>query len=157
MADELEQLEDWIGGLIQQMQPAERRKLARAVSLDLRRDNVDRIGAQKNPDGSSYTPRKRAPLRSKSGRMKRRADAMFQKLRKPAYLTAAHDESEASIGFPNATVSRVARVHQDGLRDRVARTADAPIVAYPKRVLVGFSPGYRERLADLVLAHLNPG
>lgn len=156
MAEDLERLEDWIGGLIGNLQPAERRKLARQVARDLRRDQVDRIGAQKNPDGSAYAPRKRPPLRTKTGRIKRRANAMFQKLRQSGHLRITADDSTAGVGFPNSQVSRIARVHQEGLRDRVSRTPNAPEVIYPKRTLLGFSTNYRERLADLVLNHLKP-
>lgn len=156
MDQNLDAVEDWIGGLIANLQPAERRKLARAVAVDLRRDNVDRIASQKNPDGSGYTPRKRAPLRSKTGRIKKRAGNMFQKLRRASYLGVVATENEASVGFANPQVSRIALVHQQGLRDRVSRQSGAPEVQYPSRILLGFSADYRERLADLVLKHLEP-
>lgn len=156
MDQNLDAVEDWIGGLIAKLQSAERRKLARAVAVDLRRDNVDRIASQKNPDGSGYTPRKRPPLRSKTGRIKKRAGNMFQKLRRPSYLGVAATELEASVGFANPQVSRIAQVHQQGLRDKVSRQPGSAEVQYPSRILLGFSEDYRERLAELVLKHLQP-
>lgn len=160
MAEDLDVLEDWVGGLLAKASPAERRKLARAVATDLRRGQVKRIAEQKNPDGSGFVPRKkREPLRSKAGRLKRQATqrksgAMFKKLRRASFLGLEATESEASVGFANATVARIARVHQDGLRDKVERRGNAPEVAYPRRQLLGFTDDDRRRLLDLVLAHL---
>lgn len=147
-------METWVGGLIAKLEPAARRRLAKAVATDLRRSQVERIAAQQNPDGTPYKPRKRQPLRSKGGRMKRRAGNMFQKLRRPSYLRATSTADDAVVGFANPQVSRIARVHQEGLRDRVARTPDAPEAEYPARVLLGYTDAERERLLDLVLKHL---
>lgn len=155
MADDLDAAETWVGGLIARLEPAARRRLAQAVAQDLRRAQVERIAAQRNPDGSPFAARKRQPLRARMGRMKRRAGAMFQKLRRPSYLRAAATPDEAVVGFPNAQVSRIARVHQEGLRDRVTRSADAPEAEYPARVLLGYTDADRERLLDLVLEHLD--
>lgn len=154
MADDLDVLEEWVGALIQKLSAGERRKLARAVSTDLRRESIDRIAAQRNPDGSGFIPRKRPPLRSKTGRIKSRASNMFQKLRRPAYLRADATENEAAVGFPNAQVSRIARVHQDGLRDTVTKKRGAATVRYPSRILLGFTEESRRNLLDRVMAHL---
>lgn len=154
MADELEQFRAYVGGLAASLEPGERIKLARAVARDMRVAQVERIAAQRNPDGSAFAPRKRQPLRSKSGRIKRRAQAMFAKLRRREYLREQATAAEASVGFPNAQVSRIAYVHQLGLRDKVRRTPDSPEVEYPARVLLGFSEDDERRTLDLVLAHL---
>lgn len=159
LSDELEQLETWVGGLLAKASPAERRQLARAVAVDLRRSQVERIRDQKNPDGTPYAPRKRRdpPIRAKAGRIKRRVSArakpMFRKMRLGKHLQARWTEAEASVGF-TGRAARIARVHQDGLRDRVEPRPDAPEVIYPKRGLVGFTDDDRQRLLDLVLAHL---
>lgn len=147
-------METWVGGLIARLEPAARRKLARAVATDLRRAQVGRIAAQRNPDGSPFAPRKRDPLRSRTGRVKRRAAAMFLKLRRPGYLRASSTPDEAVVGFPNPQVSRIARVHQEGLRDRVSRAPNAPEADYPARQLLGYTDADRERLLDLVMKHL---
>jgi phage virion morphogenesis protein len=154
MADDLEQLEDWIGALIARLEPGQRRQLARAIGMDARKSQVSRIAAQMNPDGSSFTPRKRPPLRAKGGRVKRHAGAMFRKLRSSAYLGVQATQDEVAIGFFNPMVSRLARVHQDGLVDKVERKANAPSVRYPVRQLLGYTGDDRQRVLELVMKHL---
>lgn len=152
MSDDLERLETWVAGLLAKASPAERRRLARVVAVDLRRDQAQRIAGQRNPDGSPYEARK---IREKAGRIRRRAlGPMFRKLRAARSLTAESDTSEARVGFRSARTARIARVHQEGLMDRVERRAGAPEVRYPQRVLLGFTEAYRERLLDLVMQHL---
>lgn len=159
VSDQLEQLETWVGGMLAKATAQERRRLARAVAIDLRRSQAERIRDQRNPDGTPYEPRKRKdpPMREKAGRIKRRAAAraqpMFRHLRLTKHLQARWTEAEASVGF-TGRAARIARVHQDGLRDRVEPRPDAPEVVYPKRGLVGFTDADRERLLELVLAHL---
>lgn len=165
MTGDLDVLEDWVGGLIARLAPAERRKLARAVGVDLRRSQAERIAAQKNPDGTAFAPRKRpakakAAIRSKAGRIKRRAaerqaGPMFRKLRRAGYLKVKASADDVQVGFPAGATSRIARVHQEGLRDRVVRAPGAKVVTYPARVLLGFTDADRQVLLDRVLAHLD--
>lgn len=77
--------------------------------------------------------------------------AMFKGLRKPRFLRSGANEREAWVGFVGG-VAAVARVHQEGLKDRAAK--DAPEVEYPMRELLGMSQADREALLDLVLQHL---
>ena len=166
MSEELDQLEDWIAGLLTNIGPAGRLKLARLVAQDLRRQNVTRIAAQRNPDGAVFAPRKRQGsgkgLRSKAGRIKARvaqraAGPMFRKLRQARYFQTSASAEEASAGFPAGAISRIARVHQEGMLDRVTRAKDSKVVAYPARVLLGFTDTDRRALLDRVLAHLGDG
>lgn len=161
MDDNLAAFETWIGELVHRLGPAERRKLARAVATDLRRDQAERIAAQQNPDGSAFAPRKKpgGAIRARKGQVRRRAEArkagpMFRKLRRANILRAEATPAEASVGFRGAATSRIARVHQEGLRDQVSRDPGAPVIKYPARVLLGFTAAYPGRLLDLVLAHL---
>lgn len=158
---DLSELEDVVGGLLAKSTPAERRKLARAIGLDLRRANVQRIAAQREPDGAPFAPRKPRPkpggrLRDRRGglKSKTRSRAMFAKLRRAAYLGLEANAEGAAVGFANAVVARIARVHQEGLRDRVERKPGAPEVQYARRRLLGVSPADREHILDQVLAHL---
>lgn len=160
MSEDLEALETWAGELLAKLTPAQRRKVARAVGTGLRRANADRIAAQQNPDGSAYTPRKKPAksLRARKGKIRRRAKAakagpMFRRLRTAAFLKVETSDAEVSVGFP-AGAGRIARVHQDGLRDKVARTPKAPEIKYPQRILLGFTDEDRRNLLDLVLEHL---
>ncbi|STP21017.1 phage tail protein [Escherichia coli] len=87
---------------------------------------------QRNPDGSSYEPR-RVTARSKKGRIKRQ---MFAKLRTTKYLKTAASADSASVQF-EGKVQRIARVHHYGLRDRVSRKG--PEVRYAERRLLGLN------------------
>ncbi|EPV8688037.1 MULTISPECIES: phage virion morphogenesis protein [Pseudomonas] len=149
MAD-LDALEDWAGPLLRKLEPAGRAKLARAVAQQLRRSQQQRIQAQRSPDGTPFTPRREHKLREKQGRVKKKAK-MFQKLRTSTYLKAQGDARGLSVGFAGR-IARIARVHQYGLRDRIAPRG--PAAQYEKRELLGFTPADQDQLKDLVLAHL---
>jgi len=145
--DDLQQLEGWMGPLLAKLQPAARRRLARTVGTALRRSQAQRIRDQRNPDGSDYAPRKRA----QAGQIKRRADRMFQGLTKAKHLKVEASEQAVAVGFLGR-VARIARVHQEGLSDRV--TANGPTVRYERRELLGFTDAERQTIRDLLIEHL---
>ncbi|TXD43111.1 phage virion morphogenesis protein [Xanthomonas campestris] len=146
--DELTALENWAAPLLARLQPGERRTLARKIGTELRRSQSKRIGKQQAPDGTPYAPRKRQ-LRQKSGRIKRAK--MFAKLRQAKYLKVSASPDQVSVGFVGR-VSRIARVHQDGLTERVR--PDGPMALYEKRVLLGLSAEDRQLIRDQLLNHL---
>lgn len=148
MADDLQRLEDWAAPLLAKLQPAERRSLARVVARDLRRSQAQRIGAQQNPDGSAYEPRKPQRVRGRIGAVRGK---MFPRIRAARHLRAQADEDAVTVGFLGR-VSRIASVHQRGLRDKVQ--PDGPSVVYPVRQLLGFTDADTERVRDLLLQHL---
>lgn len=151
MAD-LEALEDWVAPLLARLEPAARRRLAMAVARDLRRDTARHIAAQQAPDGTSFAPRK-VPLRDALGAIRKgkRGQDMFTKLRAARHLQAQATPSAAEVGFAGRT-SRIARVHQEGLRDRV--NPDGLTVKYPVRQLLGITDAQVEHVRDLLLKHL---
>lgn len=150
MADDLQALEDWAGALLNRLDPAERRKVTQSIARELRRRQQQRIGAQRNPDGTPYAPRKpRQQLRAKAGRIKQRK--MFAKLRTARYLRLQSDASSIAIGFAGR-LSRIARVHQYGLRDKPGR--NSPDVQYQRRELLGLSDDDLEMIRDQLLQHL---
>lgn len=136
MTDELQAVEKWAGALLMQLSPAGRRKAMLEIARDLRRSQKTRVAAQKNPDGTPYTPRKAKArkggkkLRGKRGRIKRAA--MFAKLRTARCMQIEATPSALAIGFAGR-VARIARVHQLGEVDRVS--PHGPEVRYPARVL----------------------
>jgi phage virion morphogenesis protein len=137
MSDELQRLEEWAGTLLQKVQPAQRRQLVRKVAEDLRRAHAKLIAQQVAPDGTPYPARKnRKELSGKAGRIKRQKAAMFNKLRTNTFLKVQADADQASVGF-FGKVARVARVHHEGLPDKVAPCG--PTYKYPARPLLGFS------------------
>jgi len=150
VSDDLQQLEDWVGPILRGLQPAERSRLSRAIGMGLRRSQQRRIAAQKNPDGSAYAPRRAvSDKRAKAGRIKRKA--MFAKIRQAKHLRIRSSQQEVSVGFMSR-VSRIARIHQDGLSDTVSK--GGPRVTYQRRRLLGFSAADVELVRDLILDHL---
>ena len=148
MNNDLQALETWAAALITKLNEGERRKLLVAVARDLRRSQSKRITTQRNPDGSAFAPRKPKDLRGKKGRIKSK---MFGKLKTARYLRTESTANDMSVGFVGR-VSRIARVHQYGLKDRPERgQAD---VRYEKRQLLGFSGDELENIRNLLIDHL---
>ena len=102
---------------------------------------------QRNPDGSSYEPR-RLTARSKKGRIKRQ---MFAKLRTTKYLKTAASADSASVQF-EGKVQRIARVHHYGLRDRASRKG--PEVRYAERNLLGVNSNIKTSIKDVLMQWL---
>lgn len=150
MNDRLDTMEDWAAGLLGQLEPASRNKLARSVGQALRRSQQQRIIAQQNPDGSKYAPRKQRNLRGKHGRVKRKVK-MFQKLRTSSFLKVRGDGNAISVGF-TGRIARIARVHQYGLGDRAERSA--PEVIYEQREILGFTDADISLIRDQLLSYL---
>jgi phage virion morphogenesis protein len=150
MTNRLETLEDWAAGLLGQLEPASRNKLARSIGQALRRSQQQRIITQRNPDGSKYAPRKQRNLRGKQGRVKRKVQ-MFQKLRTASFLKIQGDGNAISVGFVGR-IARIARVHQYGLKDRAER--GAPDVKYDQRQVLGFTEDDMDLIRDSLLKEI---
>lgn len=154
--NELAPLDAWCAGLLQRLQPAQRRALARELARRLRESQARRIAAQLNPDGSAFEPRK-TQARGKRGAIRRK---MFQKIRTAKWMKAEAAPDSAVVTFA-AGVHAMAKVHQFGLRDRVnqrrRRSGSAPEVIYPARQLLGFTVHEVDTVASAVLDHLAHG
>lgn len=92
---ELQKVDDWLSALLANLEPASRSRMMRQLAQELRRTQQQNIRMQRNPDGSSYEPR-RVTARSKKGRIKRQ---MFAKLRTTKYLKTAASADSASVQF----------------------------------------------------------
>src|SRR5450830_1982650 len=137
MSGDLRALEAWAGTLLAKLQPAQRRAINHKVAIDLRRSQAQRIKAQQGPDGAAYAARKpRKELKGKKGRIKRQKAAMFSKMRTAKFLKTQADAGQLTVGFVGK-VTRVARVHHEGLTDKVAKKG--PKYTYPARPLLGLS------------------
>lgn len=152
MSDDLAPLESRISGLLQRLEPAERRSLARLIAARLRTSQARRIAAQLNPDGSAYTPRKLRPrLRRKKGFVRRQ---MFTKLRTNKWLKVEATPEAAVVTFAGQ-VQRIAREHQFGLRVKVSRRG--PEVTLDARRLLGLTAAEIDDIEDVSLAHVSRG
>jgi len=130
---ELKPFDDKLAGLIAGLSASRRRQMAAEIAKRLRISQQQRIKRQQAPDGTPYAARKRQPVRSKKGRVKRE---MFAKLRTHRYMKAKATADEALVEFAGR-VQRIARVHQEGLRDRPTRHSRD--VQYQARPLLGVS------------------
>ncbi|MES3570943.1 phage virion morphogenesis protein [Enterobacter hormaechei] len=145
---EFKPFDNQLAGLLAALSPAGRRKLASEIAKQLRTAQQQRIKQQKAPDGSPYQARKRQPLRTKKGRIKR---AMYQKLRTNRYMKASGRENGAVVEF-TGNVQRIARVHHYGLKDRP--NAHAQDVQYAERQLLGFSLEDKKLITNAIIEHL---
>lgn len=150
MTNKLEALETWASGLLEQLQPSARNQLARSIGQELRRNQQKRVLTQQNPDGSKFAPRKKRDLRGKQGRIQRKVE-MFKKLRTAIYMKARSDSNAITVGF-TGRISRIARVHQLGLKDRAEHGAAE--VRYDRREILGFNEESLNLIRDSLLAHL---
>lgn len=141
------ELEAYLAGLLAKLEAPQRRVLARAVAVELRRRQSARIAAQRNPDGTHYEARK-PQLRHKRGALRR---SMFTRLRMARYMRVETDPNTAVITFAGNAL-RIATVHQFGLRDRVNK--NGLTAKYPARELLGLDDGDVGRITDLVLLHV---
>ncbi|EMB4651002.1 phage virion morphogenesis protein [Klebsiella aerogenes] len=130
---ELTVLQERLAGLIASLSPAARRQMAADIAKKLRASQQQRIKRQQAPDGTPYAARKRQPVRSKKGRIKRE---MFTKLRTNRFMKAKGSDSAAVVEF-TGKVQRMARVHHYGLKDRP--NPHSRDVQYEARQLLGFS------------------
>lgn len=131
--NEFKPFEDKLAGLIASLSPAARRRMTAEIAKQLRASQQQRIKRQQAPDGTPYAARKRQPVKGKKGRVKRE---MFTKLRTNRYMKAKGTNDAAVVEFVGR-VQRLARVHQEGLKDRPNRCSED--VQYEKRSLLGFT------------------
>ena len=142
---ELTALQERLAGLIASLSPAARRQMAAEIAKKLRTSQQQRIKRQQAPDGTPYAARKRQPVRSKKGRIKRE---MFAKLRTSRFMKAKGSDSAAVVEF-TGKVQRMARVHQYGLKDRPNRNSRD--VQYEARPLLGYSSSALQKVESLIM------
>ena len=146
--DDLQRVDDWLAALLANLEPAAPNRMMRQLAQELRRSQQQNIRLQRNPDGTTFEPR-RVTARSKKGRIKRQ---MFAKLRTTKYLKTAATADSASVQF-DGKVQRIARVHHYGLRDRVRR--NGPEARYPARRLLGVNDEVETITRDTLLRWLS--
>lgn len=147
MSSNVLELANYLQPLLERLSMGERARLAKQIGRDLRKSQGKRISEQKNPDGSSYTPRRKR-LREQKGKIKRK---MFTKIKNTSNLKVLSNADSIAIGFVGR-VARIARVHQEGLKDRAEK--GAPDVVYPKRELLGFTEQDIKLVEDSFLKHI---
>lgn len=147
--NEFRPFEDKLAGLIASLSPAARRKMTAEIAKQLRVSQQQRIKRQQAPDGTPYAARKRQPVKGKKGRVKRE---MFVRLRTNRYMKAKGLNEAAVVEFVGR-VQRMARVHQEGLRDKPNRYSEG--VQYDARPLLGCSKYDEKLVSNLIIKVLS--
>ncbi|VEI68139.1 phage virion morphogenesis protein [Serratia quinivorans] len=142
--NELKPFDDKLAALIAGVSASSRRQMAADIAKRLRASQQSRIKRQQAPDGTPYADRKRQPIRSKKGRVKRQ---MFAKLRTNRYMKAKGTADEALVEFAGR-VQRIARVHQHGLMDRPSSSSKE--IKYDRRQLLGFDEFSSESISSMI-------
>ncbi len=130
---ELKYLSEHLNALLASLSGAEKRKFAMSIARKIRKSQSQRITRQQNPDGSSYIPRKN--LKGRKGKLKQK---MFMKLKTAKFIKIDKIPDGVTIGF-DQRVSRLARIHQDGLVDTLKYNGRTFKVRYAQRILLGFT------------------
>jgi phage virion morphogenesis protein len=143
--NEFRAFEDKLAGLIASLSPAARRRMTAEIAKQLRASQQQRIKRQQAPDGTPYAARKRQPVKGKKGRVKRE---MFTKLRTNRYMKAKGTNDAAVVEFAGK-VQRVARVHQEGLKDKPNRYCEG--VQYEARILLGMNKSNKTLVEEMFL------
>lgn len=146
--NEFKPFDDKLAGLIAGLSASRRREMAAEIAKRLRISQQQRIKRQQAPDGTPYAARKRQPIRSKKGRVKRE---MFAKLRTHRYMKAKGTADEALVEFAGR-VQRIARVHQEGLRDRPSKYSRE--VQYQTRPLLGVSKNDKKIIEMVIMENV---
>jgi phage virion morphogenesis protein len=143
--DKLEPFIAELDALLANMAPQARRTLTRELGRQLRQSQLSRIRNQRNPDGSSYTPRKPQTFGGRQGRL-------FKKLATSRFLKLRTTDTDLTLTF-TGNADRIARVSQFGLRDQVNRRGLR--VQYAQRQLLGLTDDEQALIAGQVLDSLS--
>ncbi len=104
---------------------------------------------------AKYLPIEASEQNAGAGKLRRRGTirqkAMFRKLRNGRNLRAGSTDLEAWIGF-SGRAAEIARVHQEGLRDKPSAKGKA--VWYAQRGLLGLTQAEQSRALDMLLDHV---
>jgi phage virion morphogenesis protein len=140
--------------LLATLKPTERRRLATRIARDLLQANQRRIAAQKEPDGTPFTPRK-PRLRKPSSRKRlrpKKPSPMFRKLRTSKWLQQKSSPEGATIAF-KGSADHIATVHHFGLTDTINPRRGIRY-RYPARRLLGIASQDLPRITDAVISHM---
>ncbi len=136
-------------GILETVEPKNRRKIARAISREVRAKQSDRILANVDSEGSAYPPRRKSTRR----RVKKRPAKMFQKLGRRSRLRMRSNANVAAVEI-NPKDALIARTHHYGLKERIGRKQ---VHRFEKRPLLGFGKEEEKLIGDLVLKSIAEG
>ncbi|PHM73713.1 phage virion morphogenesis protein [Xenorhabdus kozodoii] len=121
----LQPLETALTALLTTLSPASRKQLARDIARDLRQSQMQRIRAQRNPDGSRYTQRQAQVLtvqRSMQfvwrGETRKLKSWQFRKGKNGMVITGYDAERKGQRTFYKNDIQRVLEVKSDRINTR---------------------------------------
>lgn len=132
--------------LYRALSAGERRKLMKGIITAVRREQLQRIAKQQDPDGNRFAPRSTGQKRKDQA-----TGPMFKRLRLIKHTVVQSTESEGVMGF-KSRAERIAAVHQHGQMD-APRKGWRP-VRYPVRRLLGVSDQTERIVMEALEKHL---
>lgn len=157
MAEDLAEFEQWMGRIINSLEPGKRRHTTLKLGQDLRRANLMRIAANVEPDGSPMEKRKAS--RNERGRLRRKAGTkMFRRLRMAKAWKINADADGVEITPASAGIDKVAATHQFGEIGYVGRLRNGRVIRtkYPERPLLDFADTDRALIMETAASLLDP-
>ena len=133
--------------LYRALSAGERRKLMKGIITTVRREQLQRIAKQQDPDGNRFAPR----ARPQQGRQDQRTGPLFQRIRLIKHTVVQSTESQGVMGF-KGRAERIAAVHQHGEMD-APRKGWRP-VRDPVRRLLGVSDQTERIVLEALEKHL---
>lgn len=135
---ELSAVDEQLLRLVSALGTLERRKALRAIGQGLRKSHLQRIRANRQPDGSAMLKRQRGNR------------AMFKKM--GAWLQVKANDEQVQMGF-FGRVGWIATNHQWGRSlQKQGRT-----IHFPVRILVGLSESDKQMVRSLLLQSISTG
>ncbi|WP_400260291.1 phage virion morphogenesis protein [Moraxella sp. ATCC 23246] len=138
--------------MVENLSPAEIDKLKKRLAMKLRRSQSKRIGANQNPDGSSYAPRKPRTYRNGKPRKQVRSK-MMKRIRLVANMWTEHTADGFYIE-PKNRVAGIAAVHHFGLSARIGGGKTVSHAQFPSRKLLGFSQEDRQMIQEELMDYI---
>ncbi|MFA9487177.1 MULTISPECIES: phage virion morphogenesis protein [unclassified Moraxella] len=146
---ELSYLPEHLERIIDGLSDGQMLKLKKTLAQKVRNNQKKRITAQKNVDGSAYTPRKPQKRR---GQKKRVRAKMMNTIKNAAHMKTEQMDEGFTVGYVGR-MAQVAEVHQYGLTARVNAKTGAS-AAYPVRQLLGISDEDKQMIDEAVLDYI---
>lgn len=147
--NDLLELDEWLAGLVERLEPPQRKKLMQQWARTLRRRQQRSIQQQQNPDGTPFAPRK-PQKREKAGRVRRK---MFTKLRTARFMKAKSTTNKAEVLFSDSNTNQIASTHQFGLQEKLRKLG--PLVKYSQRQLLGISETDVVLISSILINHVS--
>ena len=141
--DSLDDVQPFLGDLLEAMRPGQRRRMIDKLMRMARRHQADRIRRNVEPDEAEMTPRK--PRKGRRGKM-------FKRIGAARNLRIRTHPDRGELTFGGGLVSRTASEHHHGLEGFVGKTRRGRIVRtrYEQRRLIGHGKERRDYVEALV-------